>query len=238
MTQPSHSAPHPDKAATGRVLLIHGGGGGGWEWAIWRRVLEAHGYTVHAPDLQPAAAGLGATGLADYLAQLLALDEPWDAVAGASLGGRLALELAARLAIPRLLLINPLLKAEPNPARPTVIAWADLPQRASTRRALPDADPGALAWAHARWRDESARVIDEAGSWPIPTLPVSTRVQLLLSREDRDVPPDAAADWAARHRHDVRWTGASHAGPLLGRDAARFAEDWGRSLGPLTVSPD
>lgn len=230
MSQPSHSVPHPDKAASRRVLLIHGGGGGGWEWAIWRRVLEAHGWAVHAPELQPAAGGLAATGLADYLAQLQALPGPWEAVAGASLGGRLALELAARVTVPQLLLINPLLQAAPDPGRPAVIAWADLPQRASTRRALPDADPGALAWAHARWRDESGRAIAEAGAWPIPTLPASTRVQLLLSRGDRDVPPDAAADWAARHRHDLRWTEASHAGPLLGRDAARYAEDWGRWL--------
>lgn len=212
------------------MLLIHGGGGGGWEWAIWRRVLEAHGCTVHSPDLRPAAAGLPATGLGDYLAQLTALPGPWDAVAGASLGGRLALELAAHRAVPQLLLINPLLEATPDPNRPAVIAWADLPQRASTRRALPEADPGAIGFAHARWRDESGRAIDEAGSWPIPSVPTSTRVQLLLSRADREVPPEAAAAWAARHRHDVRWTDASHVGPLLGRNAARHAEDWLRSL--------
>lgn len=230
MTQPSHPAPPRDKAARPRVLLIHGGGGGGWEWAIWQRVLEAHGYAVHAPDLQPAAGGLARTGLADYLAQLQALPGPWEAVAGASLGGRLALELAARIAVPRLLLINPLLLADPDPVRPAVLDWADLPQRASTRRALPDADPGALAWAHARWRDESGRAIAEAGRWPIPLLPSSTRVSLLLSREDREVPPEPAASWASRHRHTLRWTAASHAGPLLGRAAADFAEQWRREL--------
>lgn len=231
MAEPSHSTPSPDKAVTRRVLLIHGGGGGGWEWEIWRRVLEAHGWAVCAPDLQAAASGLAETGLDDYLDQLLALPGPWDAVAGASLGGRLALELAARRPVPRLLLINPLLEAEPDPALPAVIDWADLPQRASTRRALPDADPGALAYAHTCWRDESGRAIAEAGRWPIPALPASTRVQLLLSRTDREVAPEAAAAWAARHRHDLRWTDASHAGPLLGRGAAGFAEDWIRSLG-------
>lgn len=212
------------------MLLIHGGGGGGWEWAVWRRVLEAHGHSVLAPDLQPASGGLAGTGLADYLAQLRALPGPWEAVAGASLGGRLALELAAGVAVPRLLLINPLLQAPPEPVRPAVIDWVDLPQRASTRRALPDADPGALAWAHARWRDESGRAITEAGCWPIPALPPRTKVSLLLSREDREVPPDAAATWAARHRHALRWTEASHAGPLLGRAAAEFAEQWVREL--------
>lgn len=230
MSQPSHPTRGPDKRAIRRVLLIHGGGGGAWEWAIWQRVLEANGVAVAAPDLQPAPGGLAETGLADYLDQLLALPGSWDGLAGASLGGRLALELAARQPVPQLLLINPLLVVEPAPRQPSVIGWADLPQRASTRRALPDADPGALAIAHAGWRDESARAIAEAGSWPIPALPPSTRVSLLLSREDREVPPGAAAAWAARHRHDLRWTDASHAGPLLGRHAARFAEDWVRSL--------
>lgn len=212
------------------MLLVHGGGGGAWEWALWQRVLAAHGYTAVAPDLQPAPDGLAVTGLTDYLAQLMALSGPWDAVAGASLGGRLALELTARVGTPRLLLINPLLQAAPDPARSGVIDWADLPQRASTRRALPDADPGALARAHARWRDESGRAIAEAGTWPIPLLPTSTRVSLLLSREDREVPPEPAACWALRHRHSLRWTTASHAGPLLGRAAAAFAEQWVREL--------
>ncbi|HEY4556436.1 MAG TPA: hypothetical protein VIG68_08390, partial [Lysobacter sp.] len=54
------------------LLLVHGAGGGGWEWAIWQRVFDARGWTSAAPDLQPAAAGLAATGLDDYLAQVRA----------------------------------------------------------------------------------------------------------------------------------------------------------------------
>ena len=37
--------------------MVHGGGGGGWEWTAWRGVFESAGLRVDAPDLQPAEAG-------------------------------------------------------------------------------------------------------------------------------------------------------------------------------------
>ena len=54
-----------------RMLLgVHGAGGGGWEWDRWRPVCAAAGWSLHTPDLQPAAEGIEATGFADYLQQL------------------------------------------------------------------------------------------------------------------------------------------------------------------------
>ena len=47
------------------VLLVHGAGGGGWEWNLWRGVFEAADIAVVAPDLQLVAAGLAATGFGD-----------------------------------------------------------------------------------------------------------------------------------------------------------------------------
>ena len=41
------------------LVFVHGAGGGGWEWAVWARVFAAAGIAVAAPDLRPAAAGLG-----------------------------------------------------------------------------------------------------------------------------------------------------------------------------------
>lgn len=46
------------------VLLIHGAGGGGWEWRAWARVLRERGCQVHAPDLAPGPDGLAARMLA------------------------------------------------------------------------------------------------------------------------------------------------------------------------------
>ncbi|MEO6104787.1 MAG: hypothetical protein ABIP44_14255, partial [Pseudoxanthomonas sp.] len=52
------------------ALLVHGAGGGAWEWNQWRGVLEAQGIIVHALDLQPTAAGLAATTVQDYRNQV------------------------------------------------------------------------------------------------------------------------------------------------------------------------
>jgi pimeloyl-ACP methyl ester carboxylesterase len=70
----------------GRWLLVHGAGGGGWEWAIWQRVLRARGVDALAPDLVPASDGLAATTLEDYRAQVVALarDVATGAVAAAA----------------------------------------------------------------------------------------------------------------------------------------------------------
>ena len=96
-------------ASIRHALLLHGAGGGGWEWNIWRGVFAAGGIEPVAPDLQPAAAGLAATTFEDYLQQaraaLAALPRP-RAVIGASLGGLLAMALPD--AADALVLMNPL----------------------------------------------------------------------------------------------------------------------------------
>jgi len=48
------------------ALLVHGAGGGGWEWNIWKRIFQVHGFMGHAPDLLPSANGLRDTSLEDY----------------------------------------------------------------------------------------------------------------------------------------------------------------------------
>ena len=82
------------------VLLVHGAGGGGWEWNVWRGVLEAAGFQVAAPDLVPLRGDVAATRLQDYQAQvraaLAALPRP-RVLVGASLGGLLALDAASFL---------------------------------------------------------------------------------------------------------------------------------------------
>ena len=74
-------------------MLIHGAGGGAWEWNRWRGVLEAHAIAVHALELKPVPQGLSATTLQDYLAQtqgaLQELQRP-RVLIGASMGGLLA----------------------------------------------------------------------------------------------------------------------------------------------------
>lgn len=223
--------PSPCVCPPESTLAIHGAGGGGWEWAIWQRVWAAHDATLSAPDLQPAAAGLGATLLDDYLAQMRAAAAllPRPVILGASLGGLIALAIARQVQARALVLINPLPPAGivPRPAgrgaTADIIPWGSRRRLASSLRSLPDADAAAVLYAFRHWRDESAAVLDQAVTGLRVELP-DCRLLVIASSDDDDVPSQASRNLAAACAAEL-WTlpGASHTGPLLGRDAAVLA---------------
>jgi len=219
------------------VVCVHGAGGGGWEWAIWARVLAMRGFSVIAPDLMPASAGIEETSFDDYRAQVL----DWCGGAGegvvlvgASLGGLLALAVAQDVKPAALVLVNPLPPAgvlarplyEPRPPR---VPWALERSLAATRRAMPDADDAARLYALRRWRDESGAVLNAAREGIAVETPRGPAL-LLASELDEDVPAAASRSLAVRLAADLRTIpGASHVGPLLGRsaaDSAAQAADW------------
>lgn len=211
------------------ALLVHGAGGGGWEWNLWRDVFASSGMQVIAPDLQPVADGLPATRFDDYQRQvrtaLEALPRP-RAVVGASLGGLLAMRVAE--AADALVLANPLPSAPwhvdlPLRAWPGIVPWRRDARLSSTRRALPESDDATALFAFRHWRDESGAVLRDAYAGLAVERPACP-VLFMLSRQDEDIPaaiPRAmAAAWAA----DVLETpSGSHVGPLLGRHAASIA---------------
>ena len=219
------------------VVCVHGAGGGGWEWAIWARVLAQRGFSVIAPDLKPSVAGIGKTSFADYRDQVIewCLGAGQGAViAGASLGGLLALSVAPLMRPAALILVNPLPPAgvlarplhEPWPA---LVPWARTRSLASTQRAMPDADDAARLFALRRWRDESGAVLNEAREGIAVDAPRCPTL-FLASGDDADIPPAAVRSLAVRFAADFRSIpGASHIGPLLGRTAATVAaeaSDW------------
>lgn len=209
-------------------MLVHGAGGGGWEWNVWRDVLAGQGIDSIAPDLAASAAGLAATTFDDYLAQLRAhleaLPRP-RAVIGASLGGLLA--AAAGEATDALVLVNPLPPAPWSaqlPLRdwPAVVPWQREARLRSTRRALPDADEATALFAFRHWRDESGAVLRRAAGIDIaaPRCPVLC----VASTRDEDVPPATTASLATAWNASLMQVDSpSHVGPLLGRDAAAVA---------------
>ena len=213
------------------ALMIHGAGGGAWEWAIWKNVFDAHGAAAHAIDLQPADQGLATTALNDYQRQveeaLSMLPGPRVAI-GASLGGLLAAACGERA--DALVLVNPLPPAPwahslaPGDG-PDVEPWGAQGRFDGTRRALADADVATRLFAHRRWRDESGRVLREAHAGievPEPTCPVL----FVVSEVDDDVPPALNRAWAAAWQADVITAATpTHVGPLLGHCAARVAQD-------------
>jgi pimeloyl-ACP methyl ester carboxylesterase len=213
------------------AILVHGAGGGGWQWAIWAEVFTSEGIAVLAPDLRPSRAGLEATTWSDYLRQL----QGWRAaggvgrqvLVGASLGGLLALASAAAIPPAALVLVNPVPPQGIRPwpplrARPPRVAWSKLPF-AATRAAMPDAELAAARHAHTRWRDESGRVLNEVASG-LRIEPPSCPVLVLAAAEDSDIPPAtsrATADWLGGEFVEI--PGCSHVGVLLGHRAADAA---------------
>lgn len=207
-----------------RAVFVHGAGGGGWEWNVWRGVFAAHGIDAVAPDLQPAPDGVAATTFDDYAMQvrsaLAALPRPRTLV-GASLGGLLALACADDA--DALVLVNPIPPAQWARDWGDVVPWRTNARLASTRRALPDVDDATALYAMRRWRDESGAVLRQAHAGvdlPRPACPVLC----IVSAQDDDVPPELpvamAQAWGASL---LRTASPSHVGPLLGRDAAQVA---------------
>lgn len=223
------------------LVCVHGAGAGGWEWAIWARVFAARGHAVIAPDLMPAAAGLAATRFADYRAQVV----DWCAgagaapiLAGASLGGLLALSVAAQMQPAALVLINPLppagLLARPlrrrqarhaeheRPGR--IVPWGRSRSLGGTRRALEGCDDAACLYALRRWRDESGAVVAEARDG-IAIEPPRCPILVLSGGRDEEVPPSVGRALATRLGADFGCPPeAGHVDPLLGRIAADCAE--------------
>lgn len=213
------------------LLGVHGAGGGGWEWDLWRPVCVADGWSLRTPDLQPAAAGLEATRFEHYLRQLRAhagATAP-GAVVGASLGGLLALALATESPPAALVLVNPLppwpeaRDLPERPPHPPRVGWGSRARFASTAAALADADVASQLVAHRRWRDESGGLLNAA--WAGMTLP-DPAVPLLVvaSDQDDDIPARLSAALALRLHGSLLRLPGRHLDPLLGRDAAKVAE--------------
>jgi pimeloyl-ACP methyl ester carboxylesterase len=211
------------------AVLVHGAGGGAWEWNIWRAVFATHGIHAVAPDLRPVPTGLTATGFDDYVAQvtnaLQALPRP-RAVVGASLGGLLAMACAAQA--DALILVNPLPPAPWSSRMPArewrdIVAWGRDARLESTRRALPDSDAATALFAMRRWRDESGAVL-RAAQRGIEVVAPGCPVLCIASGGDEDVPANLTVALAeAWNASLLRLPAASHVGPLLGRDAAAVA---------------
>ena len=239
------------KQAQGKAaLLVHGAGGGGWEYDLWRDAFERRGWRVVARDLEPGASGLAATSADDYVAQLAQWLPPAErsselVIVGASMGGALALRAAATLRPTAVVLVNSVVpRPWAHPATttttstskpvPDVLRWAGSSLE-RTARAMPDATPEVQRWACAQWRDESGAVMRALRGGYEASKP-DCRCLFVISAEDTDVPPAEQRAWAAAWgAAALELPGASHVGPLLGRAApevARCVVGWLDHEGP------
>jgi len=212
------------------AVMIHGAGGGGWEYDKWKPVFEKAGWKVIARDLVPAKAGLAQTQFKDYVAQV----EGWASgphrrvvLIGASMGGPIALKASESLHPSAIVLVDavgPKGVGEPRHSEPApeIIRWANGPLK-DTEDSMPDSDRPTILWAWKRWRDESGAVVNalrdgvECDKPKCPCL-------VVLGGNDTDVPHAtglALADWC--HADVQSYAGMSHVGPLLSTRAEEVA---------------
>ena len=223
------------------ALLIHGAGGGAWEWNRWQSVLEAHALSVGAMTLVPAREGLAATKLQDYLDQvgaaLQAMPRP-RVLVGASLGGLLA-ALCAQEA-DAVVLVNPLPPAPWHAQLPrceweALVPWQRNARMASSQDAMIDSDEASVLFAFRRWRDESGAVLCEAQSGIAIEKP-SCPALFVVSSRDLDVPQAIIGAWSqAWQAEQLETLAGSHVGPLLGDHAADIASQTVAWLNRLAV---
>lgn len=220
------------------VLMIHGAGGGTWEWRDWEPVLRQNGLEPRAIDLMPNEAGLASTRFEDYLAQAaLWFDETQGdpsgppAVIGASLGGLLALKLAEARPVSALVLVAPVppaAVAEWDYRRreyPPIVHWGGGLELADTAASMPEADASTIRWAHGKWRDESGLVL-QAVCDGVEAKPPDCPCLILCGAEDATVPPPVCAATAgALGARTHCFEGVSHVGALLGAYSTILAQE-------------
>ncbi len=217
------------------VVMIHGAGGGGWEYEKWRPVFEARGWKVVNRDLVPVHGGYAHTKIGDYVDQVIGWCPKNSPVIliGASMGGRLALEAAPKVHPVAIVMVNSVPPEGHNPRKfPSVVKWANGPLK-DTIDSMPDSDQATIQWAWKRWRDESGSVMEslsKGGNVLSPTCPVL----VVIGESDGDVPPKVSHQVAKRFRAMVlSYPGMSHVGPLLSRSAAKVAQDVVNKLSEL-----
>lgn len=231
--------------------MVHGAGGGAWQWLVWQDVLEGYGFSVIAADLLPCENGIAETQFSDYRDQVvewLGDDQSgryW--LVGASLGGLLAIDVASRVPAAGMILVNavpprgvagwPVAKA----SFPPIVPWSTRSTVEESLRSLPDFDAELAALcAGNQWRDESGRVLNEAYNGIDVALP-SCPVLVVVGAADADIPSSSGRVLAHWLRGDfVEYSGVSHLGALLGDRAALVAAmsaTWMLSCDHCAVEP-
>jgi pimeloyl-ACP methyl ester carboxylesterase len=207
------------------AVMIHGAGGGGWEYDKWRPVFARAGYQVVAKDLVPVKGGYEATRLEDYVRQVVSWCPKGRPVVliGASMGGMLAQLAAARVKAKAVVLVNST-SPEGSGKRdiPAVVRWANGPLK-DTRDSMPDSDEKTILWAWKKWRDESGAVMTALAAGPkVPAF--KAPVLVVIGQKDTDIPPEKSRRLAARYKADIlEYHGMSHVGPLLSTRAEEVA---------------
>jgi pimeloyl-ACP methyl ester carboxylesterase len=216
----------------GSAIMVHGAGGGGWEYDFWAKEYRKAGWTVIARDLVPAKGGLENTRFEDYVSQV----ESWRpkskrplVLIGASMGGPLVLKAAEQLKPDAIVLVNAappkgFWNRDKQEPMPSVVKWANGPLK-DTEDSMPDSDRKTILWAWKKWRDESGQVMDALWAG-VPVTKPTCPVLVIIGTNDTDIPPAISLNVADAFHADVfRYTGMSHVGPLMSTRAVEVAQN-------------
>ncbi len=209
--------------------MIHGAGGGGWEYKFWKSEFEARGYRVIAPDLLPVAGDYAKTKFEDYVDQIVkAGGKTPDVLIGASMGGVLVMKAAEKLRPKALVVVCSTLPkgvldtAVAKEPSPPVLRWKGGPYK-DTVDSMPDSDEATRKFAWPRWRDESGSVMNTIRAGVTITKP-KCPVLVVIPESDDTIPPDHQQKLAGFLGADsLRFKGMSHVGPLLSKRAKEVA---------------
>ena len=165
-------------------VLIHGGGGSGWDWHLVVPELERRGHEVVAPDLPTEDEAAGLWDYADSVVEAVG-DRGNLVLVGHSLGGFTAPLVCARVPAELLVLLAPMI---PAPGENGVEWWKNTGYEDSGEEDVfyHDVPPQLEAEARRRERDQAEKAMVEP--WPLEAWPdVPTKV--LLCRDDRMFTP-------------------------------------------------
>jgi pimeloyl-ACP methyl ester carboxylesterase len=191
------------------VVLVHGGGGGAWEWDFWHSELESRGYLFRPIDLKPSGGRYESTSLEDYVQQIVLFAQKEaannssphvDILIGASMGGILVLK-ACELLCPRAVI----LVCSCIPAG--VPSLADI-SREAPGCPLP-AFPSVVSWANGDFQDTVACLPGDHTATSLATIPPIE--EPLARNPPAPVAPPADGDDATRNRAHGLWRDESGA---------------------------
>lgn len=213
------------------VVMIHGAGGGGWEYDFWKPVFQKAGYKVVARDLMPAKGGLAHTNFTHYVDQVVSWCPKSGRVVlvGASMGGILALKAAEKVTPSAIVLVNSVPPADVaqlpfNQPAPDVVEWANGPLK-DTEDSMPDSNRKTILWAWKKWRNESGTVMNQIRTGIIVEKP-NCRSLVVIGENDTDIPPAVSRQMASHFSSKIlAYPKMSHVGPLLSTKAKTVAAD-------------
>lgn len=174
-------------------VLIHGGGGSGWDWHLVAAELRERGHDPIAVDLPCEDESAGWSEYVDVVLQAIGTRRDI-VVVGHSLGGFTAPLVCARTGADLLVLVAAMI---PAPAEVFADWWANAEYQEGGYEDVfyHDVPSELAAEARRRERDEASHALKEP--WPLDTWP-ETPTTYLLCQEDRMFPEA----WARRHARE------------------------------------